>query len=284
MSDQAAPNPHNVELDAVSPTPSPAPRQEIEDLLANSEGRLGDVYRLTVEGLTPEQIAERLNVATINFVYSYRYYAEAALDGKPTAGSTLRRQAVSALNALIKRGRNDLSPAALQLLQANRAAVEGSGVDVDPAAEAQADVQEAASAATSLAELEGVPGIYAFSYGWYLESPIDTERTNTLIKIGQAGNVASRIRQHTAGARAHMPEPLALIRVYSTEGRDLVATERMFHELLENARHSNPRRTGPGRREVGKEWFLTNEDFLDSIAKALGLRTLLSGWSEFGPE
>ncbi len=78
-----------------------------------------------------------------------------------------------------------------------------------------------------------------------------------------------------------MPEPLALIRVYSVQDRDSAATEKTFHELLENAGHANPRRTGKSRSEVGKEWYLTNEDFLDSIAKALGLRTLYIGRSEF---
>ena len=47
-----------------------APIDEIRDLIASSEGRLGDVYRLTEEGLDPDQIAEKLNVATSSFVYS----------------------------------------------------------------------------------------------------------------------------------------------------------------------------------------------------------------------
>lgn len=258
-----------------------SPRDEIARLLELSEGRLGEVYRLTAEGLTPEQIAERLNVATAGFVYSYRYYADAALDGKPTSGSTFRRQALSKIDGLITRGRSELSAAALERLLANRASVEQSGVDLNPTLEARADADEARMSADTLSTLAGVSGIYAFSYGWYLERPVDAERGNTLIKVGQALDVAARIRQHTSGARAHMPEPLSLIRVYSLEGRDPLPTERIFHELLDNARHTNPRRAGASRREVGREWFLTNEDFLDSIAKALNLRTLHTGWSEF---
>jgi hypothetical protein len=78
-----------------------------------------------------------------------------------------------------------------------------------------------------------------------------------------------------------MPEPLALIRAYATGTRNLAEVEHTFHDLLESAGHFNPRRTGKSSREVGKEWFLTNEDFLDSIAKALNLRTLYIGRSEF---
>jgi hypothetical protein len=258
-----------------------SPRDEIRELIATNEGRLGDVYRLLQEGLSPEQIAERLNVATQSFVYSYRYQIDAALDGKPTSGSVLRRQAVSALNSLSKRGRGVLSPEAVKLLQANISAVENAGADTDPAAEAEADIEAEQSATMTLAELVGVPGIYAFSYGWYLESQVDPERGNTLIKVGQASDIAVRIRQHSSGARTHMPEPLALIRVYSTGARNPLEVEHTFHELLESAGHFNPRRTGKSIREVGKEWFLTNEDFLDSIAKALNLRTLYIGRSEF---
>lgn len=260
------------------------PRDEIRDLIATNEGRLGDVYRLLQENLTPEQIAERLDVATQSFVYSYRYQIDAALDGKATSGAVLRRQAVGALNSLSKRGRGVLSPDALRLLQANMSAVEGAGVATDPAAEAEADIQEEESTALTLAELAGVSGIYAFSYGWYLESLVDPDRENTLIKVGQAVDVAARIRQHSSGARTHMPEPLALIRVYATGTRSPVDVEHTFHELLESAGHFNPRRTGKSSREVGKEWFLTNEDFLDSIAKALSLRTLYIGQSEFAGE
>jgi hypothetical protein len=82
---------------------------------------------LTEEGLDPEQIADKLNVASSNFVYSYRRYIDAALHGTPVAGVVFRRQTISALNGLLKRGRSVLSPEALRLLQANRAAVEAAG-------------------------------------------------------------------------------------------------------------------------------------------------------------
>jgi T5orf172 domain len=231
--------------------------------------------------LTPEQIASQLNVTTAGFVYTYRYQTQAALFGKPTSGAALRNQTVSALNSLLRRARGVLSPEALALLMANKGAVEAAGVDTDPAAEAKADIEEKSEAANTLNDLNKVAGIYAFSYGWYLESPVDLVRGNTLIKVGLATDVAERIRSYASGVRTHMPEPLVLIRVYPTGGLDLSEIEKMFHELLDNAGHSNPRRSGTSKREVGKEWFLTNEDFLDSIAKALKLSTRYIGRSEF---
>jgi hypothetical protein len=81
-----------------------------------------------------------------------------------------------------------------------------------------------------------------------------------------------------------MPEPLVLIRAYATGDRDPAVVERRFHKLLETAGHENPRRSGSSSREVGREWFLTTEDFLDEIAETLELRTLYIGQSEFGDE
>jgi hypothetical protein len=267
-------DPNHPELDL-------SPREELEALIATDEGRIGDVFRLSAEGRTPQEIADQLNVASHAFVYNNRRQIDAVLDGRAVNGPVFRRQTIGVFSNLIKRGRTSLSAEAMKLLLANKAAVEAAGLDEDPLSEATAAADEEREAASTLASLEGQSGIYAFSYGWYLESPVDPERGNTLIKVGQSVNVAQRIREHTSKARAHMPEPLALIRVYSTEDRDAGHLERGFHELLRTAGHSNPRRIG---REVGVEWFLTNEDFLDAIASTLGMRTLYTGRSEFAAD
>ncbi|MEO6533824.1 MAG: GIY-YIG nuclease family protein [Pseudolysinimonas sp.] len=268
-------------MDPLEPEAELVPRQEIEQLLESDEGRIGDVYRLTKDGLSPQEIADRLNVASYAFVYNNRRHIDAVLDGRGVVGPVFRRQTMGVFSSLILRGRAVLSGEAMKLLLANRAAVEAAGADEDPVTEATAASEEEREAASTLTSLDGVSGIYAFSYGWYLESPVDPSRGNTLIKVGQSVNVAQRIREHTSKARAHMPEPLTLIRVYSTDGRDVGKLEHGFHELLRTAGHNNPRRTG---REVGVEWFLTNEDFLDAIASTLGLRTLYTGRSEFAAD
>ncbi|MDT3317699.1 GIY-YIG nuclease family protein [Microbacterium sp. KSW4-11] len=271
--------------DAAEAVPPLSPTEEIANLIRNNDGRLGEVFRLDEQGFAPDAIAQQLNVATVGFVYSYRTYANAALHGKVPGGSTLRKATLSSLNSLVKAGRDVLSRDAMQLLLAHRSAVEAAELDAEPTVqEVEDNEQQERDALSTLERLRGVPGIYAFSYGWYLESPVDEARGNTLIKVGRAEDVSARIKQHSSGARAHMPEPLALLRVYSVETPELVHTERMFHQLLDTAGHGNPRRRGLNRSEVGKEWFLTNEDFLDAVAKALKLTTLYIGRSEFADE
>ncbi|MFI2294472.1 GIY-YIG nuclease family protein [Isoptericola sp. NPDC019571] len=231
---------------------------------------------LTGEGLTAKEVADRLNVETAGIVYHYQAHASAALDGVVPSSPTVLKATASALNGLLKRGRTSLSPAALELLTTNRARVVAARDDVDPEQEARAEIEAERSEKDQVAALRGVAGIYAFSYGWYLESPLDPDGDNTLIKVGKARDVAGRIEEHRRGARAHIPEPLITVRVYAVGDRDLDRAERDFHRLLSTAEHGNPRREESVRRarnEVGREWFLTNRAFLDAIATALDLRT-----------
>lgn len=100
-------------------------REEIASLLEEDESRLGDVYRLHVlEGLTPQEVADRLNVATIGFVYGYKSRIDAILDGKVTTGATLQTQVTAAVRSFVKRSRSQVSAAAAQLLVSHLALAE----------------------------------------------------------------------------------------------------------------------------------------------------------------
>lgn len=267
---------HETDLDAELAPPPLSPREELAEFIAGQEGRIGDVFTLAAEGLSATEIAERLNVDTPGFVYQYQAYANAALDGLVPQGPTTLKQTRSALNGLAKRGSSTLSPGAFDLLTSNRARIVAALQDVDPEQEARAEIEAERSEQSQITSLRGLAGIYAFSYGWYLESPLDPDGDNTLIKVGKARDVAGRIEEHRRGARAHIPEPLITVRVYAVGARDLDETERDFHRLLNTAGHRNPRREESVRRvrnEVGREWFLTNRAFLDAIATALDLRT-----------
>lgn len=258
------------------------PIDELKQLLFEDQTRLGDVYRWhIVDGLSPAAVADELNIDTPGFVYTYRAHINAILYGDVSNSVHLRKQTASRIRSLIKQNRSALSAEALHLLNEHRALAEQPSDLEDEVDEIITDrVQDAETTAASNA-LENTRGIYAFSYGWYLERPVD-DRSNTLIKVGRSERVGSRIREHQRGARAHIPEPLVVIRVYTVpDGHDLEQTERDFHRLLSTAGHENPRRLVARRNEVGKEWFLTNEDFLDAVASALKLRTAYTGQSAF---
>lgn len=260
------------------------PEAELEQMLLEDESRLGDVYRLqVVKGLGAVEIASELNVATPGFVYGYRATIDAIREGTFPEGPTSRKGVRSSLRSLIKRNAQALSRGALAILKSRLEQVDllveqddlGGLMDVE---NTLIEIEDA----SGLSALDGIPGIYAFSYGWYLEHPVDERFNTTLIKVGRAEDMGRRIREHQAGARAHIPEPLVVVRAFRSNGHDLIELERTFHRLLTTAGHDNPRRSIANRRnEVGREWFLTNEQFLDAVASALNLRTEYSGQSDF---
>lgn len=204
------------------------------------------------------------------------------MDGKVTTGATLQSQVTAAVRSFVKRNRAQVSTAAAQLLVSNLALAEQALSELTFSETSVEEPERGDDADVDAGHLDGKAGIYAFSYGWYLEKPVDERSGNTLIKVGQTTDVGGRIRQHRGGARAHMPEPLVVVRVFTAGAADPVTVEKQFHRLLSTAGHNNPRRASTRRaNEVGQEWFLTNEAFLDAIASVLGLRTEYIGRSAF---
>ncbi|QAY59535.1 GIY-YIG nuclease family protein [Microbacterium protaetiae] len=272
------------ELTDAEQLPATTPREEIAGILRQDASRMGDVYRLSVlDGLTSAEVAERLNIDTQGFVFSYRSKIDAILDGVVSSSPSVAKGAASALRAFIKRNRSELSAEAIRMLTEHLRRAEGVLDEVSGAEseELQSRSDEHDDDLAS-ADLAGVAGIYAFSYGWYLERRADEKMGTTLIKVGRANDIGRRIADHRTGARAHMPEPLVVVRAYSASpDQDLLRLENAFHALLRTAGHINPRRPELRRNEVGKEWFMTNEAFLDAIASALGLRTAYMGSSPF---
>ena len=70
----------------VGPVESLAIRDEIEQVVIQQQGGLGDVYRRTLAGETPDQIRIARGAERPNFVWNYNRTARALIDGDlPTA-------------------------------------------------------------------------------------------------------------------------------------------------------------------------------------------------------
>lgn len=85
--------------------PDPAVRAELEELLERDPTRLGEVFRLTRQGLVPEEIARQLGVDSHRFVYNQRICAAALIEGAVPGGPTMARQAASSVRGLTRRAR-----------------------------------------------------------------------------------------------------------------------------------------------------------------------------------
>ncbi len=148
----------------MSPTRAAVPLEE-------DQSRLGDVYRLHVlEKLSPQDVADRLNVGTIGFVYGYKSRVDAILDGKVTAGATLQAQVTSAIRSFVKRNKSQVSTEAAHILVSNLALAEQALAELASSDTVADEPEMGDDANVDAGLLDGVPGIYAFSYGWYLAS------------------------------------------------------------------------------------------------------------------
>lgn len=83
-------------------SPTASVRGELERWLAEDSTRLGDVYRLTADGLEAEAIAARLGVRTHAFVSRDRTVIETLLSGTVPRGAGLAKSAASRVRARLK--------------------------------------------------------------------------------------------------------------------------------------------------------------------------------------
>lgn len=105
-------------------------------------------------------------------------------------------------------------------------------------------------------------GVYVYGLPWILAHP-DPETNRTLLKVGHSSvDIFNRVASQSRTTA--LPEDPMLLRVYPCD--ESARAEAQFHDRLTRAGHLRPDTT-----YAGKEWFLTNLDFLDGVAAELGL-------------
>ena len=234
-------------------------RAEVEAVLATEEGGLGDVWRRTREGESPEEIRIARGAERANFVWSYNRIARALLDGSLPTAPTVAQQTARTFRRILKE--NKFTDPTRKILEDRLDILEKRAAD--PQAKAVED--KLAVEATATAEETAVPGVYVYALPHYIRHPYDEESGRTLMKVGRADrSVIKRFREQTRTTA--LPEDPVLLRIYACGDDESTQLERSFHRLLEAADHDRSKaRTG------GTEWFLTSLRFLDEVALVLGL-------------
>lgn len=246
------------------PNPAGGPtqevRRELEKYLQDDETRLGQVYRLNAAGRTADSIATELGVATSNFVWNMSRLAEAILDGNLPSAPSLALQFSRKFRTMLKL--RHWTPAARSYLERTLDELDRDADSPEARAEEEAD----AEAKTRRAEESGASGIYVYSLPHYLRHPYEPKLGHTLLKVGKSDNdVIRRFREQTRTTA--LPEEPVLLRIYQADDATSQSViEATFHRLLRTASHA-PTAT----RSAGREWFSTKLEFLDEIARTLGL-------------
>lgn len=252
MSDSA------VEPDSVMGTEHPVHqttvRAEIQTALEADDTRLGDIYRLSHQGLKPAAIAEELGTPNFTYIYTYRHQIAALLDRSIPTSTGVAGQTASRVRRWLQR--SDWSVAARSYLVDLRTDLEAVATDLQLAEREDTD----AAQKTRKAESENVPGVYVYALPHYLRHPFDLKSGHTLFKVGHSTvDVFSRVGGQ--GRTTALPEDPVLLRVYPTGDLSSQTEEAAFHAWLEAADHYRSRSSRGGR-----EWFLTSTKFLDRIA------------------
>lgn len=247
--------------ESVHPPEDPA-RQELESYLESDETRLGDVYRGLRDGLTAEEIADKVGVSTAYFVWNYSRMIDAILDRDLPQAPTVALQSARKFRTLLK---TDWSPVVRERLQADLAILESRATDVDAIAEEVSTAQKQ----TEIAEEAATTGIYVYALPHYLRYPFDPESGRTLLKVGRSDrDVIVRMREQTRTTA--LPEEPVLLRIYPTDEANTSDVETRFHKTLRAFDHGRA-----VERMAGREWFLTTTQALDALADLLDLTPIV---------
>ena len=237
---------------------------EIDRLLLVTRGQISDVAELVQAGVQDAiEITARGAAAnpgaTRNLLVTIRAIREAEI---PTAPSRAR-QALGAARSFRRQHADALTKAADEHLARVISALESAVADP---VEVEREEEEVRTRSAELEEqLQSRGGVYVFTFPHYLMHPTVEGTQRTLLKVGYTDrSAADRVKGQVKGA--WVPEEPVVLRVYYRADllpRDL---ERAFHLLLKSADHE------PGKvKPRGNEWFETSLDFLDAIARVMGL-------------
>jgi hypothetical protein len=235
--------------------------KELVVYLEEDSSLYGEIWRKTQQGISDEEIQKTRGASTQNFIWNYRRYTQALLEGNlPKSPSMLRETGV--LFRKILRS-SSLSAVTKSFLEDGLVEIE-SRINNRSLQEVE---ETKAIHSSQILETKNVVGIYVYSLMHYLRYPYEPDSGRTLVKVGRSDrNVIQRFREQTRTTA--LPEEPVLLRIYQQKesSAQLSILEKKFHSLLEAADHD--RSAG---RTSGTEWFLTSLKFLDEIADTLNL-------------
>ena len=247
-------------VDAANPgAPDDAVREELARWLNEDDSRLGEVYRGRLRGLSPDQIAQALQVSTSNFVWNYTRTIKALLEGDLPSAPTVALGVARTFRALRRSGA--VSEGSVRYLDSKIAELEGRATDE----RARVEEVQRAQVQTEVAEARDYVGIYVYALPHYVLYPLEPDSGRTLMKVGRSdSDVIQRFRNQTRTTA--LPEEPILLRIYLVESGSTATAESTFHRLLEAADHYRS-----VSRSAGREWFVTSTRFLDEVARTLKL-------------
>jgi hypothetical protein len=247
---------------------SPELRDELASALRNNEGQLGKVFLLIEEGKTTNrEFVEGGAAANEGAVGNLRRVIMTVFEGnlpKAPSRALIARRSIGGL----LRDNPDLSSAAREYLERLRDELEAIATDSKAIVEEDKDLERASHELEKA--LEHQSGVYVYTLPSFRRTVQKTDPERFWFKIGKTDRVAG-VRIGEQMRATGLPEDPWIARVYRHTTLTPKDLETSFHNLLEAAGHS--RAAG---KHSGRDWYATNLEFLDAVARSLGCETFTS--------
>lgn len=248
--------------------------------------RIGQVWKYSRDGNTPEQIAKEVGNESTGFVYANRTYIRAIEEGVFPDSTSMAKLCGSTLRGFSDRHRGkNLSEENYSRIQ--EYARKCDQIWKDPEKREAEDIRNREQ--TQAALNKNIPGVYVYALMHYLRYPVLDPREDgdkqtedgetycrTYLKVGMSSTDS---KKRVAQQKTAIPEEPTLLRIYecpeSSDATDqqivrkeIEKVEKKMQKHLKAAGHGHPGR----KKGRGTEWFLTNLRLLDSTADLLGLK------------
>ena len=247
---------------------------------ADDESTMGIAFRFLVLDDIPDEerigkLKDHFGQSSAGTAVGLRQHLDALRFGIFPNGPSMARQIAARMKSTMRK--HEFSSNTREVLERNIVELERIVSDADAVEAEQTKAEVAEQSAED--RLRDRTGVYVFTYPHYLRHPThpstesDKIPDRTLLKVGYTDNgILDRVNQETRGAG--VPEHRRVLRAYlTTQSASLSSRgyERQFHDLLDSAGHAGPKRGSIAYQLGGKEWFYTNLDFLDLVARMLDL-------------
>ena len=244
---------------------------ELKEALGSNTGQLGAVFRAMESGTIKNvDLADQGIVANSGVAYQHKVGIRAILGEKFPKAPSLAAATGRRIGGLI-RDNPDFSLPAKDYLAELRSALDE--ISQDASAQVAEEKDFAAKSAAIEAKVEESAGVYVYTLPTFRKTPIKVDPDRYWMKVGKTKRFTKkRIKEQMRVTG--LPEDPLILRVYQTKEDRIDVVERDLHRLLIAAGHS--RTEG---KTAGMEWFATNLEYLDTVAKALGC-TIVSGSDE----
>ena len=242
-------------------------RGELEAIISSDSKLLGQIFRLTQQGVTnAKDLVDQSDAANRGVVYNNLTQLKVLLNSEMPTGATISRHSAYAVGRLLKNN-PQMSQKLKDYLVDLRFRSLNNAQSLNAVLHDQALIDnQSEKLSQQAAKIQN--GIYVYTFPTYLHFGTVEDEDVSWFKIGSTKNsVWQRIVEQNR--QTSMPEDPKLLQIYHKDGMNIDEIEKKFHSTLDRVGHE---RSAARRTKSGTEWFATTLDAIDAMAELMDLQ------------